>query len=512
MLPRFELLVATAPVVDGDVRQALMREPIALAPLPGGRPVVGQVSVAAEAFAVAPGLPLGEAFARCPELKLVAPDPARAERAWEWVLTAVEGLGAEVESDPDRPGTLFFKSDGLEPLHRGFDGVLAAVRSAIGRPVRIGAGPTRFIAQLAARVSRPRSPRVIRTDIERRDFIAGAPVSRLAMHSPACGKLADDLEKLGISTLGEFALLRRVQIAQRFGRVGLTARDLIHGIEPPLRPRIPAQRLSETIELFDDAEPQGAQRGAMTADLQRALELLIERLLARPERGGRTLRGFMLSARFAEGGSWSVRGIMRTPTADAARIGMVALRRLAELPEAAASLTLTVDGFGPLDHETATLFGDDSDEERAARLRVAADQARQAAGSPEKVARVVRLDGDSRVPERRAALSPGPLPLARPRPVEVVADADGRPLHVGSRVTRSGLRPGSADIAMDVYGASAHVRRRGVEAERECWVVEDAWWTPRPVRRRYFELVLEGGACIVVFQDLSTRRWFEQAA
>lgn len=485
MLPRFELLVAAAPTVAGDVREVLMREPIALAPAPGGRSVVGQVSAAAEAFAVAPGLPLGEAFARCPELKLVAPDPARAERAWEWVLTRVESLGAEVESDPERPGTLFFRSDGLEPLHRGFDGVLAALRSVIGRPVRIGAGPTRFIAQAAARVSRPRRSRVIRTDIERRDFLAGAPVSWLAMHSPSCEKLAEDLEKLGISTLGEFALLRRAQIAQRFGRAGLTARDLVHGIEPPLRPRKPAQRLAETIELFDDAEPQGAERGAMTADLERALELLVERLLARPERAGRTLRGFVLSARFTEGGSWSARGVMREPTADARRIGMVALARLAELPEAAASLTLSVDGFGPPDHATATLFGEDSGEERAARLRVAADQARQAAGSPEKVARVVRMDAGSRIPERRAALSPGPLPLARPRPAEVSVDAEGHP---------------------------QRVRTRAVESERERWVVEDAWWTPRPVRRRYHEVVLEGGSCVVIFKDLSTQRWFEQAA
>ncbi|MFT4049005.1 MAG: hypothetical protein QM648_04115 [Solirubrobacterales bacterium] len=486
MLPRFELLVAAAPSAAGrDVREALMREPIALGPLPGGRPVLGQVSAAAEAFAVTPGLAVGEAFARCPELKLVTPDPARAGSAWEWVLQALERLGAEVESDPEKPGTLFFESAGLEPLHRGFDGVIAAVRDAIRRPVRIGAGPTRFIAQAAARTARPRKPRVIRTDLDRRDFLAGAPVSWLAMHSPACAELAATLTKLGIDTLGEYAVLRRAQISERFGRTGLTARDLIHGVEPPLRPRRPAERLRESIELIDDAEPQGAERGALTADLERALELLIERLLARPERAGRTLRGFTLAARFTEGGSWSTRGIMRVPTADPARIRSVALQKLADLPEPAASLELTADGFGPLDHETATLFGGDSPEERRARLKAASEQARQAAGSPEKVARVMRLDEGSRIPERRAALSPGPVPLMQPRPAIVSTGEDGRPLRV---------------------------KNARVESERERWVVEDAWWTPRPVRRRYFELVLEGGVSTVVFQDLASRRWYQQAA
>jgi protein ImuB len=486
MLPRFELLVAAAPAAAGrDLREALMREPIALGPDPGGRAVVGQVSAAAEAFAVTPGLAVGEAFARCPQLKLVQPDPARTGDAWEWVLRAVEGLGAEVESDDGRPGTLFFESEGLEPLHRGFDGVIAAVRSAIGRPVRIGAGPTRFIARAAARVARPRRPTVIRSDQQRRDFLAGAPVVWLAMHSPACRGLAESLSKLGIDTLGEFALLRRVQIAERFGRVGLTARDLVHGVEPPLRPRKPAESLTETIELFDDAEPQAAERGALTADLERALELLIERLLARPERAGRTLRGFELLANFVEGGSWSGRGIMRTPTADPGRIGMIAAQKLSELPRPVSALTLTVDGFGPPEHESQTLFGDDSPDRRAARLRTASEQARKAAGSPEKVARVLRLDAASRIPERRTALSPGPVPMQQPRPTPVSEAKDGSPLRV---------------------------KDRRVDSERERWVVEDAWWTPRPVRRRYFEVVLEGGVNTVLFQDLASRRWYQQSA
>ncbi len=483
MLPRFELMVA-AKAAYGIDREGYMREPLALAPAPGSRPVIGQVSAAAEAFAVTPGIAVGEAFARCPQLKLVPPDPARAGSAWEWVLQALESLGAEVESDPERPGTLFFESDGLEPLYRGFDGVIAAVRDAIRRPVRIGAGPTRFIAQAAARTARPRRPRVIRTDIERRDFLAGAPVAWLEMHSPACAELARTLAKLGIDTLGEFAVLRRAQVAERFGRTGLVARDLVFGLEPPLRPRRPAELLGEQIALVDDAEGQ-VPRGGLTGDLERALTLLIERLLARPERAGRTLRGFRLHAQLVEGGSWTARGIMREPTADAAKVRLVAHSKLKDLPEPAAVLELVVDGFGPLDHETATLFGDDSPEERRARLKTAAEQARQAAGSPEKVAQIMRLDEGSRVPERRAALSPGPVPLAVPRPVVVQLGGDGAPVRL---------------------------KGQGVEQERERWVVEDRWWTPRPVRRRYFELVLEGGSCVTVFQDLASRRWYSQAA
>ena len=51
---------------------------------------------------------------------------------------------------------------------------------------------------------------------------------------------------------------------------------------------------------------------------------------------------------------------------------------------------------------------------------------------------------------------------------------------------------------------------RGVDAVREEWVVEDRWWTDRPLRRRYFELVLDDGRNAVVFHDLVGGGWFAQ--
>ena len=45
---------------------------------------------------------------------------------------------------------------------------------------------------------------------------------------------------------------------------------------------------------------------------------------------------------------------------------------------------------------------------------------------------------------------------------------------------------------------------------REEWLVEDGWWTQKPLRRRYFELVLEDGSDVVVFCEPETGRWFRQ--
>lgn len=488
----------------GNLRELLLK-PVALAPSPGGRQVVGEVSAAAEAFAVRPGLPLGEAFARCPELKLVAPDPAAARTGWEQVIAGLEQIGAEVEASPDRPGTAYFEAAGLERLHGGLPGVLAAARAAVERPLRLGVAQTRFVALLAARSSRPRKARMITTDLARREFLSKAPVDWLRQHE-GLDDLAAILQKLGIETLGEFAVLRRAEVAERFGADGLTARDLVFGQEPPLRPRHPAEQLSERIDLQDET----GQGGAMAADLEHALMLLLERLLARPERKQRTLRGITLSARFAEGGSWAIRAIMREPTADPERIKLAVERKLLELPEPAASLAVTVDGFGPLDHTSETLFGKDSERERARRLEDATEQARQAAGSPQSVARIVTLDESSRLPERRATLSPGPVPLSKPRPIEPRLDEDGRPLALprarGAAARRLRLPRDRRTATRDAP------EQIPVAHERERWVVEDRWWTGRPVRRHYFELVMADGSNVVLFKDMASGRWFEQRA
>ena len=67
-------------------------------------------------------------------------------------------------------------------------------------------------------------------------------------------------------------------------------------------------------------------------------------------------------------------------------------------------------------------------------------------------------------------------------------------------------------VQVRARGTPVEVDGTLVEAVREEWVVEDRWWTARPLRRRYFELVLEDGRNVVVFRDLLTRGWFCQRA
>jgi protein ImuB len=383
LLPRFELAVAAGG------RAALAQGPMALAPEPGREQQVGEVSQAAEALGVHHGMRLGEALARAPRLALIPPDPVGVADAWEKVLARLESVGAAVESE--RPGAACFEARGLRRLHGGsLDGTVGEVRAALRVPARIGAGPSRFCALAAATRARTRRAHHVRGAEDLRP----EPVA-LLRRRPEVAHLPPELEQLGIVTLGALAALPRGAVADRFGPAGLVAHELAHGRDTPLRPRVPGELLEEMLELEESAS--GAQ-------LERALGLLVDRLLARPERRGRTLRAAVLAATLVEGGTWRERVVFREPVADPLRIRLALTQRLGLLPAPDETLRLSAERLGPA-HAGARALFEDGSAERAGRLREAVRQARLAAG-PEAALRVLPVDPESRVPERRAVLTP----------------------------------------------------------------------------------------------------------
>ncbi len=82
-------------------------------------------------------------------------------------------------------------------------------------------------------------------------------------------------------------------------------------------------------------------------------------------------------------------------------------------------------------------------------------------------------------------MTPGLRRLYAPLPVTVRTGPDGSPLAVDG-------------VA--------------VAAVREKWLVDDRWWTPRRLRRLYYELALVDGRAVVVFHCALTGRWYRQRA
>jgi protein ImuB len=398
LIPRFSLRVASPERID---------EAIALAPPPGGRQAVGEISRAAEAAGVHAEMRLGEALARCPSLGLITADPDQVAELWDGLLARLEGIGAAVESE--RPGEAFFAIDGLLGIHGGeASEVIAAAREAAATPVRIAAAPNRFAAFAAAERG-SRLPRAVRAAGNEaivppgalRKFLAPLPVSaltaRLGAGDAEASELVAALKRLGLRTLGRLAALSPAQVADRFGALGLSALGLARGEDTPLHPRPPRERLTAEIELPE---------GTAGPQLDRALALLIDRLLATPQRKQRTVLALRLSALLVSGGSWSVEQGLARPTASARTIGSLLTPRLEALPEPASALRLRATALGPpaADQLELSLGGRAP---RRGRLAAAVREVRAATGA-EALLKVVEADPHSRVPERRAFLAPYP--------------------------------------------------------------------------------------------------------
>ena len=384
--PRFELVIAA-----GGPR-GLADGPVALAPGPGKQQCIGEISASAEAYGIQPGMRLGEALGRCSSLRLVMPDPMKVAAAWEQILQSLEGIGAAVESGPS--GTAWFDGKGLRGLYGGgIEGVIAAARRALGRPVRIGAAPSRFGATAAARRARTRKA-VIAPEIPRMlaSFLAPFSVEILAVR-PETAHLPESLERFGIRTLGELVALGRGALIQRFGKAGALAYDLARGYDQPVNPRQPTERIEETLKLPDSACAQ---------QLERALGMLIDRLLAHPNRQGRAFRAVVISAVLVSEGTWSRHVTFRQALSDVHRIRLALATKLQELPDPATLLRLTVEGLGPAGAEQGTLL--DNEVKASANLNEGVSQARAAAGA-DAALRIISIDPDSRIPERHFAFT-----------------------------------------------------------------------------------------------------------
>ena len=345
---------------------------------------------------------LGEALSRCPALHLVPPDPEGSRSLWGRVLDRLEGIGAAVESD--RSGVAFFEA-GRSRASTGTDlaGVLAAARRALGAGSRLGAAPSRFAAHAAALRARPRRRERVVAPPGRWWWRSGPRVTSsprlpvaLLRTRPELQALPEILEQLGIRTLGELAALPSRALAERFGHPGLPGARPGPGRDTRSSRGGRRSRSSERLDLPEAASGQ---------QLERALELLVGRVLARRERRGRSLRGLAMSARFVAGGTWRRGVTLRRASADPARIRL-------RSPQAGGAA-----GPGGIARARGrglrpARAGPGAVARRGGRRPARAAGRGGAPGPPgggaDAALRVLDVDPDSRIPERRAVLAPFP--------------------------------------------------------------------------------------------------------
>jgi len=385
LIPGFELRAALRD------RPRLGLKPAALAPLPGTEAVLGPVTAVAETFGLRPGMRLGEALATCPSLVLVDRDPAGVEQEWEAIVVRLEDAGFAVE--PVEPGCLYFDTRGVERLYGGVAPALKRALSCLKAwDASAGAADRRFAALAAAAIARPGQALIV-SDEKAKEFLAPLPLTLLPLEE---GR-REELEQLGVKKIGQLAGLPGAAVAERLGPDGRRAHSLARGEDTTkVRARRPPAEIAERLEFPE------AVGNELT--LRRALAALLDRILARSERGGREIRKVALSARLVGGGSWRRTVTLREPSAERGVLRAALGPKLAELP--APVLTLGLELLSLTEsagHQLA--LGRPEGDERSSRLREGLRQVRASAGAG-AVAGVVEVAPWSRIPEQRALLVP----------------------------------------------------------------------------------------------------------
>ncbi len=386
LIPGFELQAAL------HSRPRVGLRPAALAPEPGTEPLLGPVTAAAEAAGVRPGMRLGEALALCPSIALIERDPHGVEQAWEGILKRLEDSGFAIE--PVEPGCLYFDTRGVERLYGGVKPALKRALAAAGASwnASAGAADRRFAALAAAAIARP-GQAVVVDDGRSTEFLAPLPLSLL----PVDDKLRDDCDALGVKKIGQLAGLPGSAVAERLGPDGRRAWSLARNEDSAkVTARPPATDLVERLE-FPEAV-------ANELTLRRALTALLDRILARPERGGREIRKVALSARLVGGGSWRRTVTLRESSGERGVLRAALGPKLVELPAPVLSLGVELLTLSESEGRQLALVRPEG-EELETRLRDGLRQVRARAGAG-AVATVVEVAPWSRIPEQRALLVP----------------------------------------------------------------------------------------------------------
>ncbi|HKP19161.1 MAG TPA: hypothetical protein VJT84_11825 [Gaiellaceae bacterium] len=373
-------------------RPRLGLAPAALAPPAGEEPLLGPVTAAAEAAGVHPGMRLGEALATCPQLVLVERDPAGVEQAWEEIVRRLEDDGFAVE--PVEPGCMYFETRGVERLYGGVAPALKRALRAVGASwdACAGAADRRFAALAAAAIARPGQALVV-SDQQPEEFLAPLPLTLLPLEETQRA----DLEQMGVKKIGQLAGLPGAAVAERLGPDGRRAWSLARGEGGErVHARRPPAEIVERLD-FPDAV-------ANELTLRRALNALLDRILARSERGARAIRKVALSARLVGGGSWRRTVTLREPSAERGVLRAALGPKLAELPAPVLALGVELLALAESDGQQLALIAPEGSE-RTSRLREGLRQVRASAGVG-AVASVVEVAPWSRIPEQRALLVP----------------------------------------------------------------------------------------------------------
>jgi protein ImuB len=242
-----------------------------------GKGEVFACSPSAREQGVKRGLRLREAQARCTSLTVIPYDPAQDVRTFEPVIAAVEKIMPGVQLI--RPGLCALHAQGPARYYGSEEraaAILLKALAAIGlTAARVGVADSPFAAEHAARATEfgddPGTDSVwIIPPGESASFLSSFPLE--VLEEPT---LAVVLRRLGIRTLGDFAVLTRADVRNRFGVEGVLAHLKASGLD---HHSVVERKPPAELDIAVHCEPPLARIDELTFTLRLSAEEFVDRL------------------------------------------------------------------------------------------------------------------------------------------------------------------------------------------------------------------------------------------
>jgi len=372
----------------------LLKAVLVIGGFPHERKPVLDCSEKAAALGVYRGMTLRQASHRCPGAVFLSVNEDGYAQAFEEVLDILDQFSPIVEADS--PGKAFLDIAGTEQLF----GPAANLAERVSRDVlrqtgfksQIGVAGSKFVAGIAASLASA-SPLIVRNSEEQR-FLEALSIELL----PVSQATITWLKRLGLRCMGQVASLAENALASQLGREGLTAHRLANGVDGQLvRPRPRPDILERTLSF----EPPLDSLDALLAALDKLLDQLVPQLKGRYQ----VCSQLRLRFRSEDGRTCPDALNLKTPLDSKPEILGILKRHLeaASFPEGVSEVCLGLSRLGGESGKQAPLSSGTKGHQEEALQRLEKDLGERFGNSLLK--KVVTLDPNSRIPERRVALA-----------------------------------------------------------------------------------------------------------
>lgn len=195
----------------------------------GKRTVITTSSYEARRYGVKTGMPVHAGKKVCPQLITIVGD----HRKYASISAGIMAICGDYtpQMEPSSIDEAFLDITGSISLFGGIEAIVRDIKrriySEFGLTCSIGVAPNKLMAKLASGMCKPDGLMIVRPE-ELHAMLEDLPVGKL---SGIGGKMAGNLEELGISTCGELSRFPVGRLTARFGIVGERLHEMALGID-----------------------------------------------------------------------------------------------------------------------------------------------------------------------------------------------------------------------------------------------------------------------------------------